>query len=189
MIAGALLPAACGIVDDPGDPGPPYTATADPEPDGSELPDFPMPDTAVGRSAQWIVDQVNAEPDRPPDEVGEHLAPDLDVNVAELLDDARRAGPLHPVDLDVVGTEAVLRLRPAPESSPDVTPEASPAETARPPCESATSSHSSSAPGDWRAVFSLDDSDRINDISLDVDSGFPDPSTWAELLELLTTYD
>jgi len=86
MIAGALLLAACGIVDDsddPGDPGPPYTATAEPEPDGPELPEFPMPDTAVGRNAQWIVDQVNAEPDRPPDEVGEHLAADLDSGVWE----------------------------------------------------------------------------------------------------------
>lgn len=167
-VAFALIPAACGTGADE-DPRPTYTATSGPGTDDPGAPDFPMPDTPVGRQAQWIVDQVAAEAGPTTDEASSHLSDDLLAGTdpdgpTTLFTRVRAAGPMRPVDLDVVGAEAVLRLRP-------------------------TGSTTGPAAGDWRVVFALGEDDRVDRLTIAADDGVPDPATWAELLEQLTRYD
>lgn len=178
-VAFALATVACGATDDP-EPRPIATSTKDPGADPPALPSFPMPDTPVGRQAQWIVDVVSDEAWPMPEELEEHLAPDASDEAMAALNDTRADGPFYAVDLDVVGSEAVLRLRPAPRPGPS----ASPPEDAAP-----LSTAAGYSPGDWRALFHVDDSGRIDRLTLEPDDGVPDPTTWAELLELLTWYD
>lgn len=174
-----LIPAAC-TVDDQAEPRPIATSSKQPIADEPTLPSFPMPDTPVGRQGQWIVDVLNDEQWPLPAELHEHVAAEAADEVMATLNETRRKGPFYAVDLDVVGSEAVLRLRPAPAPAPSGSP---------PVDASELSTAAGYAPGDWRARYRIDDSGRIDRLWLDPDDGVPDPSTWPELLELLTGYD
>src|SRR5690625_5030706 len=120
VAAGMLIPAACSIDDEP-EPRPIATSTKQPIDNEPTLPPFPMPDTPVGRQAQWIVDVLNNDQWPLPAELEEHLAPTGADEAMATLNEARGEGPFYAVDLDVVGSEAVMRLRPAP-NSPDSSP-------------------------------------------------------------------
>jgi beta-lactamase class A len=176
-VAVALVLTACSGQEDP---NPTYTSTGAPGGNDPTPVAFPMPDTPVGHQAQWIIDQIAATAGPDTDEANEHLsAPLLAEGQPEtFFAPARVAGPFQAVDLDVVGSEAVLRLRP-------MTPSRSPA----PSASASASTANTVAPGDWRVVFSLDDDDRIGSLTIAADNGIPDPTTWAEVLEQLSRYD
>lgn len=116
VLAGTLtvaLLAACGGSDDSesGSSG----SSVPPSDTATATPSATMPDTPVGRQARWVLDQLAADEGPAADQATERFAPVfLDEvpagEVSGVFDQFRPMGPWTPVDLDTVGSDAVITL-------------------------------------------------------------------------------